>query len=587
MNSLKQIAPQLALFIISTALYAGTLGFGFSLDDSYHLVSNDNVKSPDYAAKAFVQPTWPGNLYRPTLGASLALTYAVADLKPLTYHLTNVAAYAATAILAYLFLLHLMPGRFAFIAALLFTLHPLHVEAVANVSHRSEIFACGFGLAGLYLALSYSSLVGAVCAAGLFLLAFLSKESALAFLPILGCALLAIPERKSFKLPMLAACTAAGMYVGLRIFALGSFVVNESKIFYVVNPIADLPPLSRAANALVLLGQYLLLSLFPANLSHDYSFAETTPITDFSDPHVVICLALLAGLLSLFAWAVIRRDSIWLWPAWFAASIAVQSNVLFPIGTVFAERLMFTPLLAVCAIAALTIGMIRSRTLQLSCVVLLCVLLSAKTLVQQRYWHDNTTLHSAGIALAPRSAKAQQNYAIVLMNDGKFTEAIDRLKGALDIYPAYGDAAFRIGLCYEALKQDEQARFWFSRASEIQPNHTASRNALGWRLVKQQRFKQAAPFFEESRRIDPKNFRASLGLFAVAIAQDDLEEAAKLNAWLAEKKPNDKRYQLWRKVFIAKLQLRSQAHPPQNSVQKAAQPETGGASPDKQLSELQ
>ena len=588
MNRTKLFKPATALLIIALALYANTTSYDFSLDDSYHLLGNDEVKLASYSIDAFSEPTWPGNLYRPLLSSSLALTYAAFGANPIPYHLTNAAIYALCVVFAFLLLADLLSLRTAFISALLFAVHPIHVEAVANVSHRTELLAFLFGLSALHFAMRAAmraSLFDAIVSFAAMLLSLLSKESALAFVPLLLCALTVVKQRQTIKLPVAAATAALIVYLILRINALGSIIVPGTEVFFVVNPLASLPASARIENALILLGHYIYLMIFPASLTHDYSFAKTVPISNFLDPNVIMYLTLLATMALLGAYGLFKKNPIWFWPAWFFISIAIQSNLFFPIGTVFAERLAFTPSLAVCALAGISAASLSNRTLQLTLTCLVTAILSGKTLVQSSYWRSNTTLHTQGIVLSPASAKAQQNYAIVLMNNGKFPEAISQLKKALAIYPNYGDAAFRIGLCYEAMQQQDSAQEWFYRAQEIQPQHTASRNALGWRLIKQQNFNEAKPLFDEVTRIDPENFRAKLGLYAIAVAKDDMDVAASYNNWLYQNKPNDKAYQLWRKVFIAKLRLRSQTPHSESTSQGSALLVPDGESPGAQQDE--
>src|SRR5205085_6497923 len=70
----------------------------------------------------------------------------------------------------------------AFAAALLFAVHPIHTEAVASVSGRAELLACAFLLTAWILHLRDHQISALIC----FVLALLSKESAVVFLPLVA-----------------------------------------------------------------------------------------------------------------------------------------------------------------------------------------------------------------------------------------------------------------------------------------------------------------------------------------------------------------------------------------------------------------
>jgi protein O-mannosyl-transferase len=141
------------LAVLSTALYAGTVRFEFPFDDTVHVATNLDVRQLPRSLGALVSPTWPGYVYRPIPIVSYGLTHAVFGLDPWAYHATNVLLNAAVVVLAYLCLLRIVSGPLAFVTALLFAFHPLHVEVVASIANRTELFTAFFGLASLLVLL--------------------------------------------------------------------------------------------------------------------------------------------------------------------------------------------------------------------------------------------------------------------------------------------------------------------------------------------------------------------------------------------------------------------------------------------------
>jgi protein O-mannosyl-transferase len=136
--------------------------------------------------RGLLQPT-NNNAFRSVTIASFALNWAAAGAHPLVFHLVNLLLHTAVVVVLYLVLRSLLDSvpnasTIAFAAALLFAVHPIHTEAVASIVGRSELLAAGFLLAAWLLHLNDKVIAALLC----FLLALLSKESAVAFVPLGG-----------------------------------------------------------------------------------------------------------------------------------------------------------------------------------------------------------------------------------------------------------------------------------------------------------------------------------------------------------------------------------------------------------------
>ena len=112
-----------------------------------HLIRNLSLDNTKRIFSSFVA----GN-YHPLTMISLAIDFAVHGLSPAGYHATNVAIHIANTLLVFAFISSLSASSTsAFITALLFGLHPLHVESVAWVSERKDVLYVFFYLAALYV----------------------------------------------------------------------------------------------------------------------------------------------------------------------------------------------------------------------------------------------------------------------------------------------------------------------------------------------------------------------------------------------------------------------------------------------------
>jgi len=185
-----------AILAVTFLAYAGTLACGFVFDDHILIVTNDSIRSWHYFPRYFTSHIWSfryphllANYYRPFFLTWLRLNDALFGLRPWGWHLTSVLAHVVVTYLVYRLCLRLTEDRWAAACAgLIFGLHPIHAEAVADITSIQEPLSTLFIL-GAILSFRRSREAGLRfwwLAASLLLAAaaLLSKESGM-ILPIL------------------------------------------------------------------------------------------------------------------------------------------------------------------------------------------------------------------------------------------------------------------------------------------------------------------------------------------------------------------------------------------------------------------
>ena len=241
--------PALLFMAVAFGLYAAALRFGYVLDDQMVFWQNAYVQKGfagirdifgydsfmGYFQKRENLLLLEGGRYRPLSLATFAMEVGVFGKDhPGISHFINILLYGLTGVLLYRILLGLFPikegGRWyfsvAFIAALLFVLHPLHSEAVANIKGRDEILALLCSLGALYATLKYfdTNRAGWLWGSGLLLLLGLfSKENALTFLAVIPLTVwfftkMPVSRIVSASLPLLL---ASFIFILVRYNALG------------------------------------------------------------------------------------------------------------------------------------------------------------------------------------------------------------------------------------------------------------------------------------------------------------------------------------------------------------------------------
>jgi tetratricopeptide (TPR) repeat protein len=477
----------LAVAACAVLVHLGALANGFTLDDVPLVRDNPAIASLSGVPRLLVSPYWvvPGEhygLYRPLTVVSLALNRAVLGPGPFGFHLVNVLLHAAVAALAW-FALRRAGTHYgtALAGGLLFAVHPIHAEAVANVAGRAELLAAAFSI-GAWLAHGAGAR-GRWGAAALYLGAALSKESTLAA-PLLFAADDALGEKpRRFTIARyLPYAAAAAVALALRAAALGSHQAAEATIA-LDNPAAGAGTLPRVLTALWVQVRYLALCVWPRQLSSDYSFDAIPTVRTLADPRalagLVFAAAFVAALVCGFRRSPVVARSALIWSVFMLAS----SNLLFPAGTLMAERLAYLPSLGFCLLAGhLGAGLAaRGRAARVAAVgasAVAIALLSTRTWARVPAWKDNLTLATTDVATYPRSAKLQAGAGICLEEAGRDAEAETHLRHAVEIDPTYAQMHYNLGVLLARRGATDEAIVHFRRAIELVPDNPMPRRAL-------------------------------------------------------------------------------------------------------------
>src|SRR5712691_13086346 len=191
----------LAVAVCALVPYVPALWNGFAMDDLYIIAWNPLVHSLQGAWRAFGAPYWPpdlgGQMYRPLPLATFAVDWTIAHGHPAWFHAMNLLWHAGVAVLVAALTRRWADWTAALAAGLVFAVHPVHVEAVANVVGLGELMAA----AGVCLAV-YAALVrqDVLLSGAALVLGLLSKENAVVAPALIGWAwIMGMPSRPSSR----------------------------------------------------------------------------------------------------------------------------------------------------------------------------------------------------------------------------------------------------------------------------------------------------------------------------------------------------------------------------------------------------
>ena len=534
--------------------YANGLTGAFTYDDKAIVRDNPRIRVPARVDEIFTTQYFggrqgTGTAYRPVLLLSFAVQWWIHGAAVVPYHAVNVLLHVlVTLLLARLFLRIGLAPPVSFAAALLFAMHPIHVEAVTSVVGRGETLAAALALGAICLALDAAEgrgrrWLGLALALVFYALANLTKESAsvaaaIVFLLLAWRAEGGLPARLQAALvrglPFYAGCAAVlwGVF-RLRTAVLGgAFRATATGIFEVENPLAPLPPLVRAANACAVFFRYLWRMILPVRLSADESAWSIRPLGPH-DPGFWAAPAAL-GALAVLALARFRTRS----PAalgFLLVCLAAlpTSNLLFPTGTIFAERLAYLPSAGLCLIAASWIvgpareisEVSRGRALLLAAVALA---LAGRAIARNPVWASDEALFTDLVRVSPRSAKAHYDFAYMSLEEGRPGPAFEHYVHATEIYPGYWDAWAGKGRAERALGRLSDSAKSYAESIRLVPTYENGFFGLG--LAREEQGNRAGA--EEAYRTGLRHNPQSLPLaYRMALLLSAENRPAALYAW--------------------------------------------------------
>ncbi len=503
-----------AVFAVALLSYLTILGNGFALDDFGLIAHSRAVQSGDWRF-LLTNDYWAAfdgrssGLYRPLTSLLFSLEYVLGAGDPFVFHLFSLVLHALISLLVWQLSTKLAGTGAGFIAAALFALHPAHGEAVAAIAGQADLLSTGSAVLALLCAWQARFgdrrwSVGTALALGLGLLA---KEQAI----VLPGLLLALDWYlyKNDKIQCIpwreyALCAIAILlYLALRYGVLGGWQIGY--IDPLDNPLASLPLLQRLANAGLIAWRYLGLLILPYKLSADYSY-NAVPITDLL-PFALPCFFLLCSAVLLLLNTYRQRPGLRSLAAlWMLLAFAPVANMAFPIGTIFAERLLYLPSLGFALVFGVTLNQVwnaRQRRLNLLIFALLALGLMSRTWVRNGDWRDSETLFRAAIQTYPQSAKAHAGLGQVLVDRGDSIGALNALQRALSIYPNYDAAHYNMGVAYLSLQQYDNAQMAFAQAEKINPRHARAALNRGVALWELGRHTEAITAYERALLLKP------------------------------------------------------------------------------------
>ncbi len=437
---LAAIAPWL-VFAVAIAVYANASSNGFVVDDEGIILRNATVHGLDGIWRAFVLPYWPNGAgqYRPLVISGFSAEWWAWGGGAAGFHVVNVLLHGAASVLVYAFARRWLSLGGSAIAALLFAVHPVHVEAVSNIVGRAELMAACGVLAMLLLHARRSP--WAIVA---FAAALLSKEHAIVA-PVLAL-VLDLAERKP-PIPPASLRDERGrphrvvlLYAGYCLVVVAWLAALAVIFRHQRFATADQFWLSMDAPArwLTMLGVvpvWLRLWVFPLDLSADYSpqvihaWPANLPLAAVGAMVLVATVALVVALRR-------RARPVAVAVAWVAVTLLPVANLLIPTGVIVAERTLYLPSVGVVLLAGFGVEWLACRRMALALTLSALAIAAGavRTWTRTTVWESNRSLFLTTLATHPDASWTHAMLGRIYVRNGAFSLAVSEYRASLELF---------------------------------------------------------------------------------------------------------------------------------------------------------
>jgi hypothetical protein len=493
------------------ALAASAIGIanGFTYDDRYIVELNPTVTTFGAWWRVFAQPYWPANWggdgYRPLTILAFKIEHALGGGAPMLFHAVNVLLYALASMLVLALARRLLPLWAAWLVAALFAVHPVHVEAVANVVGQSELLVAVAVLGALVLYLrdrragplrpTTAAAILAIYAVGCF-----AKEHAIVLPAILLAAELTVLSsdaelradlrRPAFRVFFLAMALVGVAFVGVRSLVLFGHGVGGFTPF---TPFSSLKitGAQRVLTAVGVVPQWFRLFYFPLRLSSEYGPPDI-PIAQGIEMWQLPGFLLLIATLAIGVLLRRRQPVIAFGIAFGCIALLPASNFVVPAGIVLAERTLLLPSVgAMLVVGGACMAVARryagaARRPSPAALVVVTIVLSAgiaRSASRTVVWKSNESLFAHAVLDAPDAYRSHYMRGAWLVEQKDIRRGEAEYRQALKLFPYDPAVSFNLAEQYRKAGMCEPSLPLYQWTRELDPAFPFGRVAYAECLV--------------------------------------------------------------------------------------------------------
>ena len=521
-NAVTSIFILMIFGILILGIYSQTFKSPFAFDDIKKILENAHIRLTEFSPIEIVKAGIRSSKTRPIAFISFALNYYFNQYDLVGYHVVNILIHIFSGFLLFLFIRTTLglpslqyrynrPVFIAFIASLIWLIHPVQTQSVTYIVQRMNSMASMLFILSFWLYVK-----GRLVSKG-------GKKwpwyvgSTLVWLVSLGCKQITVTLpflvflyewyffqdlskdwfKRSLKwvlgitvIFILIALAYTGFkpwvkLAGLRDFALDEFTFTQ-----------------RSLTQLRVVIYYISLLLFPhpsrLNLDYDFplSYSLINPLT------TLLCLIGIIGLLIVGILLAKKQRLMSFCIFWFFGNLLIESSVI-PLAIIFEHRLYLPSMLVFLMFVILGFRYVKPEWLSWAIFCALILVCSYWTFERNKVWRDNVTLWTDTTKKSPNKARPYINLGKALAERKMYEEALPNYLKALQLNPNYVDAHHNLAALLEDKGETNEAIKHYRQALQINPNFEKSHNNLGLVLLEQDKNEEAINHFHIALQINP------------------------------------------------------------------------------------
>ena len=475
------------LFVVAL-LYLPFLGNAFVSDDSSIIAMGDPHR------------TWVDAIGLPSavhLGSLIHYgIYHIFGPVPWPYRLVNILFHAANATIVWLIVRKHARPRVAFVAGLLFAIHPLAVESVTWIAGGVVYaYSAFFFLLSLYW-YRHVSRVKRIASLLSFIVALCLSDKVMSLSMIFGLYEWMFGDLKKYWKHWIPYIAVTIPFVLFYITGLGTRISSV----LAMSDRPGVPPENLFFQLPFAVSSYIELFVWPRHLTL-YHVGVIHSWTEVAVRTALTCVYLAVTLVGLV------RKKLWgFWLAWVGIALGVT---LLPIriAWIVAERYVYLGYIGFCVVAAILFDRIvslRKWELVGTCVgIIILIALCTRTMIRNSEWRSGDSLWVATLRESPEDAKSWNNMGDVYSRHAEFDKSIEAFTQATKINPKYADAYHNIGNTLVEMKKYDEAVPYFEKALSINPNLWQSYQELAAIAAEKKEYQQALRYIEQALAINP------------------------------------------------------------------------------------
>jgi tetratricopeptide (TPR) repeat protein len=431
-----------------------------------------------------------------------------------SHHMMGVFLHALSTVALFILLMRMTGARWASgFAALVFGVHPLHIESVAWAAERKDVLSALFWILTLFAYVLYVEKPDAkryAAVVALFVCGLMSKPMVVT-LPFLMLLLDFWPLQRRFtralvieKIPLFALSIAGSVMAFLAQKQSGA-----------VAALQEIPFPLRAENALVTYVAYIAKWIWPTRLAIFYPFPDRIPAWQWLG-----ALALLVAITALVVRARTARPYLAVGWFWYLGTLVPVIGLVQVGSQARADRYTYLPAIGISILVAwLAQDLIKSRQVLSTITGVLGCIWCAVTWVNLPAWQNSETVFRHAVDVTDQNWIAYNNLGGTLRRVGRLDEAIADFQNALRIHPGFADIEDNLGEALIASGRLDQAIPHLQQALRIQPGFSKAHVDLGTALLREHHPEQAQAEYEQALRLDPLNAEAHFRLGGILAEQ--------------------------------------------------------------------